>query len=75
MSQRDEENALVETECEKDLGVYVDNELKVSGHCKKVNQANKLLGLIRRSFRYLGGPSLVTIFRSEVLPHLVPEIC
>ena len=74
MSQRDEETALFETECEKDLGVYVDNELKFSGHCeKKVNQANKLLGLIRRSFRYLDGPSLGTIFRSEVLPHL--EYC
>ena len=82
MSQRDEETALFETECEKDLGVYVDNELKFSGHCeKKVNQANKLLDLIRRSLRYLDGPSLVTIFKSEVLPHLeycprlVPEKC
>ncbi|XP_042208257.1 proline-rich protein 36-like, partial [Homarus americanus] len=44
MSQQDEESALIKTKCEKDLDVYVVNELKFSGHCEKkvVNQAMKL---------------------------------
>jgi len=42
------------TELEKDLGVYVDTKLTFSMHCEKnVNMANKLLGLIRRSYVYL----------------------
>ena len=36
---------------EKDLGVYVDKELKFSKHIEvQANKSNKLLGLIRRSY-------------------------
>ena len=41
---------------EKDLGVYIDSELKFDEHISnKVNKANAMVGLIRRSFSYLDG--------------------
>ena len=39
---------------ETDLGVTIDHELKFEDHIsKKVNKANSIVGLIRRSFAYL----------------------
>ena len=59
------------TELEKDLGVYVDPKLTFSTHCeKKVNMANKLLGLIRRSYVYLDNETVKTLYTSLVRPHL-----
>jgi len=59
------------TELEKDLGVYVDTKLTFSMHCKKkVNMANKLLGLIRRSYVYLDNATVKTLYTSLVRPHL-----
>ena len=59
------------TELEKDLGVYVDPKLTFSTHCeKKVNMANKLLGLIRRSYVYLDNEIVKTLYTSLVRPHL-----
>jgi hypothetical protein len=56
---------------ERDLGVYVDNDLKFSQHIEtQVNKANKLLGLIRRSYEYLDGESMKMLFVALVRPHL-----
>ena len=45
---------LATTTSEKDLGVYVDTELTFEKHIETVvNQANRMLGLIRRSYTYL----------------------
>jgi hypothetical protein len=56
---------------ERDLGVYVDNDLKFSLHIEtQVNKANKLLGLIRRSYEYLDGESMKMLFVALVRPHL-----
>ena len=45
---------LVETKEEKDLGVLINNSLKASGHiAAAVNNANQILGLVRRSFTYM----------------------
>ena len=56
---------------EKDLGVHLDPSLTFSTHCEQqVNKANRLLGLIRRSYTYLDGESLVRLYTALVRPHL-----
>ena len=56
---------------EKDLGVYVDSELKFSQHVEnQVNKANKILGLIRRSFEFLDAETMKLLFSALVRPHL-----
>ena len=56
---------------EKDLGVHIDSELKFEEHIAyKVNKANALVGLIRRSFSYLDGELFKKLFTSFVRPHL-----
>ena len=59
------------TELEKDLGVNVDPELKFSRHIEgQVNKANKILGMIRRSYEYLDKDTLKRLFVALVRPHL-----
>ena len=56
---------------EKDLGVHMDPELKFSQHLERqVNKANRLLGLIRRSFDYLDCDTMKLLFAALVRPHL-----
>ena len=56
---------LATTTSEKDLGVYVDTELTFEKHIETVvNQANRMLGLIRRSYTYLDSQSLLKIYQS-----------
>ena len=51
----------------KDLGVYVDNELKFRHHMvTKVNKANSIMGTIRRSFKYLDHNTFKLIFCAQV---------
>ena len=60
-----------ETVEEKDLGVWISNDLKFSTHvAKSVNKANQVLGLIRRSFTYLDCPLMRLLFTALVRPHL-----
>ena len=64
-------NVLQETVEEKDLGVWVSNDLKFSTHvAKSVNKANQVLGLIRRSFTYLDCQLMRLLFTALVRPHL-----
>ena len=59
------ENNLEETISEKDLGVYIDNKLRLSDHVDAaVNKANRLVGLIRRSYEHLDGDSLVQLYKA-----------
>ena len=56
---------------EKDLGVIVDSELTFAEHItEKVNKANSLVGIIRRSFTHLDPDTFVKIFVAFVRPHL-----
>jgi hypothetical protein len=69
-----EEVTLGKTELEKDLGINIDPTLKFSQHIEiQVNKANKILGLIRRSYEYLDQESFRMLFTSLVRPHL--EYC
>ena len=56
---------------EKDLGVLVDSELRFHDHIScKINKANSMVGLIRRSFSYLDPSIFKTLFTTFVRPHL-----
>jgi len=60
-----------QTELEKDLGVFVDPKLTFSSHCEqKANKANKILGLIRRSYVHLDATTVKCLYTSLVRPHL-----
>lgn len=62
---------LDETKEEKDLGVWISNNLKSSAHiAAAVNKANQILGLIRRSFTYMDIPLMKQLYTSLVRPHL-----
>ena len=56
---------------EKDLGVIIDHKLNFSSHIvTKVKKANKMIGLIRRSYTHLHITPFRYLFNSLVRPHL-----
>ena len=62
---------LESVEAEKDLGVLIDTELKFSKHVEsQVNKANRILGLIRRSYEYIDMEAMRLLFCALVRPHL-----
>ena len=59
------------SENEKDLGIIVDNQLTFAKHVDtQVKKANRLVGLIRRSFTYLDIETMRQLFVAIVRPHL-----
>ena len=63
MMKRGEVIELEKTIIEKDLGVNVDKQLKISNHIEmQVNKGDKLLGLIRRSFTYVDKNSMLIMY-------------
>ena len=67
---------LEETEIEKDLGVEVDNKLKFSTHVQsKVNKANKVLGCLKHSFKYMNKEVFTLLYKALVRPHLEYASC
>jgi len=57
---------------EKDLGIVVSNDLKVSKHCSQAYaKANKLLGVINRTIVYKSSDILLQLYKSLVRPHIV----
>ncbi|CAF3620810.1 unnamed protein product [Rotaria socialis] len=62
---------LVTTKVEKDLGVYVSDDFKVSTQCKEaVNKANRILSYIKRHFRNRTKEIILPLYNSLVRPHL-----
>ena len=62
------------TKEERDLGVIMQNDLKCRLQCiKAVNTANKVLGMIRRSFVCKDREIILHLYKSLVRPHL--EYC
>ena len=71
ISYRLEFHTLATVEEETDLGVTVDNHLKFSKHVElKISKANKLLGLIRHTFKYLNADILITLYKTLIRPHV-----
>ena len=59
---------------ERDLGVLISNDLKVSSQCLKAsNTANKRLGMIKRTFTSRNSSVIIPLYKSIVRPHL--EYC
>ena len=57
--------------CEKDLGVYVQDNLKFDQHISiTVNRANRLVGLIKRAFSYLDEETLLVLYKTLIRPIL-----
>ena len=55
----------------KDLGVIVDSHLIFSNHiAEKVNKANQIMGLIRRTFVFLEKHNFNLLYKSLVRPHI-----
>ena len=56
---------------EKDLGVIFDSNMSFDQHiARKVNKANSMMGLIRRSFSYLDCKTFIKLYCAFVRPHL-----
>ena len=56
---------------EKDLGILVDNDLHFSSQVDSVvSRANRLLGMIRRTFMYLDAVTFLFLYRGLVRPML-----
>ena len=62
---------IAETEAERDLGVWFDTTLKPSLQCEiAAKEANKVLGLIGRSFHFRTRQTLVTLYKTVARPKL-----
>ncbi|XP_076462066.1 uncharacterized protein LOC143294576 [Babylonia areolata] len=62
---------LEEHEHEKDLGVHVDNKLCFKEHvAKSTAKANRVVGIIRRTFDFLSNDLFVQLYKSLVRPIL-----
>ena len=56
---------------EKDLGVIIDNRIKFHTHTSSaIKKANKILGLIKHTFKALDETTLSLLYTSIVRPHL-----
>ena len=56
---------------EKDLGVIVQNDLKVNKQCiKAANSANRMLGMIKRNFVCKDKDVIMPLYKTLVRPHL-----
>ena len=65
---------LPEVSLEKDLGVIVSHDLKAEENVNhQVKKANKMLGIIRRTFSYLNKDNFILLYKTYVRPHL--EYC
>ncbi len=56
---------------QKDLGIVISSDLKISKHCIELEKkCNHLLGYIKCEFQYRNKKIVVTLYNSLVLPHL-----
>ena len=59
------------TRTEKDLGVLIDDKLSFSEHiCNQTKKANMIMGVIRRTLRYLDENMFTKLYKALVCPHL-----
>ena len=59
------------SECENDIGIYIDNKLQFDNHVENmVYKANRILAVVRNTFNYLDQNTFRYIFKGLVRPHL-----
>ena len=61
---------------EKDLGVHIDNYLNFDVQRKeKIQKATRMLGVIRRTFKFLNFNIFNLLYKSMVRSHLESAVC
>ncbi|MES9884664.1 MAG: reverse transcriptase family protein, partial [Sedimenticola sp.] len=71
MIQSGTEIKIEEVQEEKDLGVILDNKLKFTSHIQaSVKKANRNLGIIKRTFKYMDKVMFLNLYKSLIRPHL-----
>ena len=66
-----EERQIVTTREERDLGIIFDEALSFDAHIQhSINKANKMIGLIKRTFTCLDKNIFCQLYKSMVRPHL-----
>jgi len=64
----------METDEERDLGIFITSDLKPSLQCvKEANKAMSVLGMVRRKFKRLDVEGFRMIYKGYIRPHL--EYC
>jgi hypothetical protein len=59
------------TTCEKDVGVFISDDLKPSTHSMKAaSKASAVLGMMGRSFHYRSKSTWINLYKMYVRPHL-----
>ena len=71
MKNGDELNNLVVTECEKDLGVFVDSDLSFNEHIQKTtSKAKNMCYLIMRTITYKSPEVMLPLYKALIRPIL-----
>ena len=72
----EEVHTLEVTIVEKDLGVTIDNQLKLYMHVQtQVAKANMILGCLRHTFKYLTSTIFLQLYKAMLRPHLEYTSC
>ena len=65
------QHILKNSNCEKDIGVFIDSRLKFDDHITQaVNKANRVLAITKRTFECMDDNIFNMIFKGLVRPHL-----
>ena len=57
--------------CEKDLGVYIDTKLNFDTHINTaINKANRVLAITRKTFDFMDVETFLNIYKGLVRPQL-----
>ena len=70
-NESEERRELSSVQHEKDLGVIIDTKLTFRDHVAAIaGKANRILGMIRRTFQFLDQNTFITLDKALVRPHL-----
>ncbi|XP_072051737.1 uncharacterized protein [Amphiura filiformis] len=76
MKDGDNRRPLRKLEEEKDLGVLFDSSLTFRKHVGAVtNKANRIVGVMKRTFEYMDIPMFKTLYKTMIRPHLEYANC
>jgi hypothetical protein len=68
------DTTLKNSTAERDLGVIMESDLSFEQHMyNKINKANRIMAVIRRTYSYLDDDSFLLLYKGLVRPHL--EYC